>query len=127
VDEEVADILAQEGFTSLEEIAYVPIEEITQIPDFDEEIANELRNRAKDALLTRAIASEEDISKAGIADDLLNMEGMDNKLALELAKLGIKTMEDLAEQAVDDLLVIDGMDEERAGKLILTARAPWFA
>ncbi|MFZ9583951.1 MAG: transcription termination factor NusA [Pseudohongiellaceae bacterium] len=127
VDEEVADILAQEGFTSLEEIAYVPIEEITQIPDFDEEIANELRNRAKDALLTRAIASEEDISRAGIADDLLNMEGMDNKLALELAKLGIKTMEDLAEQAVDDLLVIDGMDEERAGKLILTARAPWFA
>ena len=127
VDEEVADILAQEGFTSLEEIAYVPIEEITQIPDFDEEIANELRNRAKDALLTRAIASEEDISKAGIAADLLNMEGMDNKLALELAKLGIKTMEDLAEQAVDDLLVIDGMDEERAGKLILTARAPWFA
>jgi transcription termination/antitermination protein NusA len=127
VDEDVAEILAQEGFTSLEEIAYVPLEEIAQIQDFDEEIADELRNRAKDALLARAIASEEDISKAGIADDLLNMEGMDNKLALKLAGIGIKTMEDLAEQAVDDLMVIDGMDEERAGKLILTARAPWFA
>lgn len=127
VDEEVADILVNEGFTTLEEIAYVPLEEIAQIQDFDEEIANELRNRAKDALLTRAIASEEDISKAGIADDLLNMEGMNNKLALAMAGIGIKTMEDLAEQAVDDLMVIDGMDEEKAGQLILTARAPWFA
>jgi transcription termination/antitermination protein NusA len=127
VDEEVAEILAQEGFASLEEIAYVPLEEIAQIQDFDEEIANELRNRAKDALLTRAIESEEKISKAGIAEDLLNMEGMDQKLALQMAGIGIKTMEDLAEQAIDDLMVLDGMDEERAGKLILTARAPWFA
>jgi N utilization substance protein A len=126
VDEEVADILVQEGFTTLEEIAYVPLEEITQIQDFDDEIADELRNRAKDALLTRAIASEEDISKAGIADDLLNMDGMDNKLALAMAGIGIKTMEDLAEQAVDDLMGINGMTEEKAGQLILTARAPWF-
>ena len=126
VDEEVADILVQEGFTTLEEIAYVPLEEITQIQDFDDELADELRNRAKDALLTRAIASEEDISKAGIADDLLNMDGMDNKLALAMAGIGIKTMEDLAEQAVDDLMGINGMTEEKAGQLILTARAPWF-
>jgi N utilization substance protein A len=127
VDEEVAEILAQEGFTSLEEIAYVPLEEIAQIQDFDEEIANELRNRAKDALLTRAIASEEDINKAGIAEDLLSMEGVDNELALALAKIDIKTMEDLAEQSIDELMVIDGMDEERAGQLIMAARAPWFA
>ena len=127
VDEEVADILVQEGFTTLEEIAYVPLEEIAQIQDFDEEIANELRNRAKDALLTRAIASEENLSKAGIADDLLNMEGIDSQLALALAGIGVKTMEDLAEQAIDDLMGIAGMDEERAGKLIMTARAPWFA
>ena len=127
VDEEVADILVQEGFTTLEEIAYVPLEEIAQIQDFDEEIANELRNRAKDALLTKAIASEEKITKAGIADDLLNMDGINNELALSLAAIGIKTMEDLAEQSIDDLMEINGMDEEQAGKLIMTARAPWFA
>src|SRR5690606_22924590 len=98
-----------------------------QIQDFDEEIANELRNRAKDALLTRAIASEEDISKAGIADDLQNMKGVDSKLALARAVNGVKSMEDLAEQSIDDLMQIDEMDEERAGKLIMTARAPWFA
>ncbi|MDR2212305.1 MAG: transcription termination factor NusA [Pseudomonadales bacterium] len=127
VDEEVADILAQEGFTSIEEIAYVPLEEIAGIQDFDEEIADELRNRAKDALLTKAIASEEDISKAGIADDLLNMEGMSNDIALALSKLGILSMEELAEQAIDDLLEIDGMDEAKAGQLIMAARAPWFS
>jgi N utilization substance protein A len=127
VDEEVADILAQEGFTSLEEIAYVPIEEIAQIQDFDEEIANELRNRAKDALLTKAIASEEKINKAGIAEDLLNMEGMTHELALKLSEIGVLTMEDLAEQSIDDLMVIRGMDEEKAGQFIMAARAPWFA
>jgi len=127
VDEEVADILVQEGFTTIEEIAYVPLEEIAHIQDFDEEIANELRNRAKDALLTRAIASEEDITKAGIADDLLNMEGIDSKLALALAGIGVKNMEELAEQSIDDLMVIEGMDEGKAGQLIMTARAPWFA
>lgn len=127
VDEDVAEILVQEGFTTLEEIAYVPLEEISGIQDFDEEIANELRARAKDALLTRAIASEEDISKAGIQDDLLNMEGVDNELALALSKIGVLSMEDLAEQSIDELMEIEGMDEERAGKLIMTARAPWFA
>ena len=127
VDEDVADILVQEGFTSIEEIAYVPIEEIADIQDFDEEIANELRNRAKDALLTKAIASEEKITKAGIAEDLLSMEGMTNELALAMSKLAILTMEDLAEQAIDDLMEIEGMDEEKAGQLIMAARAPWFA
>jgi N utilization substance protein A len=127
VDEDVAEILVQEGFTTLEEIAYVPLEEISNIQDFDEEIANELRARAKDALLTRAIASEEDISKAGIKDDLLNMEGMDNELALALSGINVLSMEDLAEQSIDELMVVAGMDEERAGKLIMTARAPWFA
>jgi N utilization substance protein A len=127
VDEEVAEILAQEGFSSLEEIAYVPLEEIAQIQDFDEEIAEELRNRAKDALLTRAIASEETISQAGIADDLLAMEGMTTELALALAEIGVKSMEDLAEQSIDELMQVDGMDEEKAGQLIMAARAPWFA
>ncbi len=126
VDEEVAEVLVQEGFTSLEEIAYVPLDEILGIEGFDEEIANELRNRAKDALLTQAIASEEDLSSANIADDLLNLEGMDDALALALAKIGILSMEDLAEQSIDELMGIDNMDEERAGKLIMTARAPWF-
>jgi N utilization substance protein A len=126
VDEDVAEVLVQEGFTSLEEIAYVPLDEILAIEGFDEEIANELRNRAKDALLTQAIASEENISSANIADDLLNMEGMDDQLALALSEMEILTMEDLAEQSVDELMVIEGMDEERAGKLIMTARAPWF-
>lgn len=126
VEEDVAEILVQEGFTSLEEIAYVPLDEILAIEGFDEEIANELRNRAKDALLTQAIASEENLSSANIADDLLGMDGMDDKLALQLSKKGILTMEDLAEQAVDELMDIEGMNEERAGKLIMTARAPWF-
>ena len=126
VDEEVSEVLVQEGFTSLEEIAYVPLDEILAIEGFDEEIANELRNRAKDALLTQAIASEENLSSANIADDLLNLEGMDDGLALALAKIGILSMEDLAEQSIDELMEIDDMDEERAGKLIMTARAPWF-
>ena len=107
-------------------IAYVPLDEILAIEGFDEEIANELRNRAKDALLTQAIASEEDISSANIADDLLTMEGMNDQLALEMSKKGILTMEDLAEQSVDELMDIEGMDEEKAGELIMTARAPWF-
>jgi N utilization substance protein A len=126
VDEDIAEILVSEGFTSLEEIAYVPLEEILSIDGFDEDIANELRNRAKDALLTQAIASEEGLSSAKVADDLINMEGMDDTLALALARKGVLCMEDLAEQSIDELMDIDGMDEERAGKLIMTARAPWF-
>lgn len=127
IDEDVADVLVEEGFTSLEEVAYVPLEEFLAIEGFDEEIAEELRARAKDALLTQALASEEELAKAEPADDLLNMEGMDRNLAYLMANMSIITMEDLAEQSVDDLLVIDGMDEEKAAALIMKAREPWFA
>jgi N utilization substance protein A len=127
VDEDVAGILVDEGFTSLEEVAYVPLEEMTSIDGFDEDIAEELRARAKDALLTLAIASEEQLGDQTPADDLLNMDGMERQLAFVLANRGIVTMEDLAEQGVDELMDIEGMTEERAGELIMTARAPWFA
>lgn len=127
VDEDVATVLAEEGFTSVEEVAYVPLEEMVAIEGFDEEIAEELRARAKNALLTKALASEEELANTDPAEDLLAMEGMDPVLAKQLASLGIVTMEDLAEQSVDELLDIDGMDSERAAALIMTARAPWFA
>jgi len=127
VDEEVAAILVQEGFSSVDEIAYIPVEEMLGIEEFDEDIINELRDRANDAILTRAIAKEEAISDAHPADDLLEMEGMDNDLAHVLASRGVVTMEDLAEQSVDELMEIDGMDEKRAGELIMKAREPWFA
>tara|TARA_R100001230_G_C5682456_1_gene189920 strand:- start:1848 stop:2411 length:564 start_codon:yes stop_codon:yes gene_type:complete len=126
VDEDVAELLVSEGFTSLEEIAYVPMDELLSIDGFDEDIAKELRDRARDALLTQAIASEEGLSSANLEADLLNMEGMDDALAMSLAEKGILNMEDLAEQSIDELMDIDGMTEERAGKLIMTARAPWF-
>ncbi|GAA6154396.1 transcription termination factor NusA [Pseudoteredinibacter isoporae] len=127
VDEDVAGVLVEEGFTSLEEVAYVPLEEMLNIEGFDEDIAEELRARAKDALLTQALATEEAIESAQPAEDLLTMEGMDKALAVQLASRGIPTMEDLAEQSVDELMEIDGMDEERAAALILKAREPWFA
>jgi N utilization substance protein A len=126
VDEEVAAILVQEGFSSIEEVAYVPVAEMLEIEEFDEEIVNELRARAKDILVTEEISNEEH-GGAEPEQDLLEMEGMDQELADILASRGVTTMEDLAEQAVDDLMEIDGMDEERAAKLIMTARAPWFA
>ncbi|MBD3670963.1 MAG: transcription termination/antitermination protein NusA [Gammaproteobacteria bacterium] len=127
VDEDVASILVAEGFSSLEEVAYVPVQEMLEVEEFDEEIVNELRNRARDALLTRAITSEEHFGEKEPSQDLLEMEGMNESLAIELAKRGVATMEDLAEQAVDDLTVIEGVDEDMAAKLIMTARAPWFA
>ena len=127
VDEEIAMIFVQEGFSSIEEVAYVPSKELLGIDEFDEDIVQELRDRARDMLLTRAIADEEKLNDAAPAEDLLGLEGMDVSLAYQLARKGIVTQEDLAEQAVDDLLEIDGMDETRAGKLIMTARAPWFA
>lgn len=127
VDEDVSLVLVEEGFTTLEEVAYVPLEEMVNIEGFDEEIAEELRARAKDALLTQAIASEEQLEGSEPAEDLLNMDGMDRHLAFVLASKGIITMEDLAEQAIDDLLGIEDLDEEKAGELIMTARAPWFA
>ncbi|HYA38045.1 MAG TPA: transcription termination factor NusA [Candidatus Methylomirabilis sp.] len=126
VDENVATVLVQEGFTNLDEVAYVPKQELLAVEEFDEELVDELRNRARDLLLTKAIAQEEKISLAEPAQDLLEMQGMDENTAHLLAARGIKTMEELAEQAVDDLLEIDGMTDERARELIMTARAPWF-
>ncbi|TXH69698.1 MAG: transcription termination/antitermination protein NusA [Thiothrix sp.] len=122
VDEEVAIILVEEGFSTLEEVAYVPREEFLEIEAFDEDIVNELRERARTALLTEAIAKDTPIP----ADDLLTMNGMDKELAYKLAEKGVRTMEDLAEQSVDELLEIEGMDETRAAQLIMTAREPWF-
>jgi N utilization substance protein A len=127
VDEDVAAVLVEEGFTTLEEVAYVPLEEMLAIEGFDEDIAEELRARAKDALLTQALASEERLEGVAPAEDLLNMEGMDQSLAINLASRGIITMEDLAEQSVDDLSGIEGVDATRAAALIMKAREPWFA
>ncbi|WP_415893249.1 transcription termination factor NusA [Neptuniibacter sp. PT8_73] len=127
VDEDVAEVLVEEGFTTLEEVAYVPVDEMLEIDGFDEAIVEELRKRAKDALLNLAIASEEKLDSAEPAADLLEMDGMDKHLAYLLAAQGVITMEDLAEQSIDDLLDIEGLDEERAAALIMTARAPWFA
>ncbi len=128
VDEDVAIVLVEEGFTTIEEIAYVPIDEMSAIEGFDAEIVEELRNRAKDALLTKAIANEEMLSDQQPADDLLEMEGMDRQLAFALASHGVVCMEDLAELAVPDLLEIaPSLSEARAAELIMTARAPWFA
>lgn len=124
VDEEVAEILVQEGFSSLEEIAYVPLAEMNEIEAFDEDTVEELRKRARAALLTEAIANEEKVDEA--AEDLLGMEGMDDDTAHLLASKGVPTMEDLAELAVDELVELTGMDAERAKTLIMTARAPWF-
>ena len=125
VDEEVADILVQEGFTNLEEVAYVPIGEMLEIEALDEDTVNELRRRARNALLTEEIASEEKIENA--AEDLLNMEGMDNLTARTLASKGVSTMDALADLDIEELTEITGMDAERAKQLIMTARAPWFA
>ncbi len=126
VDEEVAIILVQEGFSSIEEVAYVPEKEMLAIEEFDDDLVNELRERAKDIMLTRAIASEEKLGDEKPAEDLLTMEGMDEALAYELASKGVICMEDLAEQSVDELMDITGVDKDRAGELIMTARIPWF-
>jgi transcription termination/antitermination protein NusA len=126
VDEDVATILAQEGFSTIEEVAYVPQAELISIQEFDANIVKELRNRARDVLLTQAIASEESLDQSMPADDLLLLEGMSPDLALALARRGVRTREDLADQSVDDLADIEGLAAEEAGKLIMTARAPWF-
>jgi len=128
VDEEVAAILVQEGFSSVDEVAYVPVSEMLAIEEFDEDIVEELRGRAKDVLLTRAISNEETLTSVEPADDLREMEGMNLDLAYKLAQNGVVTMEDLAEQSVDELLSIDeSMGEEQAAQLIMKAREPWFA
>jgi len=125
VDEEVADILVQEGFNTLEEVAYVPLEEMLEIESFDEATVNELRSRARNSLLTAAIASEEQVEH-GI-EDLLKLEGMDEQTARTLAAKGVTTQDQLADLDVDELVEFSGMDSERANTLIMTARAPWFA
>jgi N utilization substance protein A len=125
VDEEVADILIQEGFSTLEEVAYVPINEMMEIESFDENTVNELRSRARNALLVQAIASEESLD--GVQQDMLQLVGMDNQLAAKLAAQGVKTRDDLADLAVDELAEMTGMEEERAKELIMAARAHWFA
>jgi N utilization substance protein A len=126
VDEEIAAILVQEGFSTIEEVAYVPEKELLAIEEFDEALVNELRQRAKDLLLTRAIAAEEQRNDAKPAEDLLTLEGMDEELAYNLAGRGILTIEDLAEQSIDELIGFGEITEERAGQLIMAARAPWF-
>jgi N utilization substance protein A len=126
VDQEVATILVQEGFSSIEEVAYVPAAELRQIEEFDESIVEELRNRARDVLLTQAIASEEKMDEREPAQDLLELEGMDRELAFVLASRGVITREDLAEQSIDDLEDIQTLDAPRAAKLIMAARAHWF-
>jgi transcription termination/antitermination protein NusA len=127
VDEDVALILAQEGFSSLEEVAYVPEKEMLDIEEFDADIVTELRSRSRDVLLTRAIANEEQLESAEPAQDLLEMEGITQELALTLASKGIATVDDLAEQAVDELIEIEGIDEKQAATLIMKARESWFA
>jgi N utilization substance protein A len=126
VDEDVASILASEGFSTIEEIAYVPQAELKSIEAFDEDLIKELRNRARDVLLTQAIASEESLDQSMPSDDLLLLEGMSPDLALALARRGVRTREELAEQAIDDITDIEGLGAEEAGKLIMKARAHWF-
>ena len=126
VDKDVAAILAQEGFSTLEEVAYVPVNELLAIDEFNEDIVEELRSRARDVLLTKAIATEEILDQSEPAEDLLSLEGMDKELAYELASQGIVTREDLAEQAVNDLEDIKSLEPERAANIIMKARASWF-
>jgi len=125
VDEEVAGILVEEGFATLEEVAYVPIDEMLEIESFDETTVNELRARARNALLTQAIVSEERVEHD--IEDLMKVETMDNDTARLLAAKGIGTQEALADYAADDLIELTGLDAERAKQLIMAARAPWFA
>jgi len=124
VDEDVAIILAAEGFSSIEEVAYVPESEFLSIEEFDEDIVEELRGRARDALLMKAISQEESVDEP--QQDLLEMDGMNTELANKLASKSICSMEDLAELAVDELQEIEEMSDESASALIMTARAPWF-
>ncbi len=125
VDEEVADVLVQEGFSTIEEIAYVPLSEMLEMESFDEDTINELRARARNVLLTAEIASEEKVEH--VAEDLATMEGMDAETVRKLAEHGVDNVEALADLSTDDLVEMTGMEEERAKALIMTARAPWFA
>ena len=125
VDEDVADILVREGFNTLEEVAYVPLDEMLEIEALDEETVNELRSRARNALLNAAIVNEERVEHS--IEDLLKIEGVDEAIARALASKGVGTQEQLADLDAEELIEITGMDEERANQLIMAARAPWFA
>jgi N utilization substance protein A len=127
VGEDVASILVHEGFSNIEEVAYVPESELLDIEEFDEEIVTEIRRRARDALLTQLIAKEEVLDENAPEADLMELEGMNERLAYRLAEKGIRSQEDLAELAVDELKEIDDMSDEAAAALIMAARAPWFA
>jgi transcription termination/antitermination protein NusA len=128
IDEDFAGVLVDEGFTSLEEIAYVPVNELLDIEGLDEEMVEELRERAKNVLATKALAAEENLEGAKPADDLLALEGLEAHLAFVFASKGIITLEDLAEQAVDDLIEIEELNDEKAGELIMAARnICWFS
>lgn len=124
VDEEIADILIAEGFTSLEEVAYVPLQEMLEIESFDEDTVNELRTRAKDALLTMEIAQEERVG--AVAQDLRELEGLDAEMIGKLAAKGVHSLDDLADLAVDELTEITGHSEDDAKTLIMKAREHWF-
>jgi N utilization substance protein A len=125
VDEEIADLLIAEGFTSLEQVAYVPLEEMLEIESFDEDTVNELRTRAKDALLTMEIALEE--SAQAVSLDLRDLEGVTPELIAKLAEAGVHSRDDLADLAVDELIEISGQSEDEAKTLIMKAREHWFA
>mgnify|MGYP001827755144 FL=1 len=127
VGEDVANILVQEGFSNIEEVAYVPESELLEVEEFDEEIVTEIRRRARDALLTQLIAKEEVLDENAPEADLLGLEGMSERLAFRLAEKGVRSQEDLAELSVDELIEISEMSEEDAAELIMKARAPWFA
>ena len=114
----------RDRFSTIEEIAYVPLNEMLEIEAFDEDTVNELRNRARNVLLTEAIVDEEQLEN--VADDLLNLEGMDKPLAAKLARSNIRTRDDLADLAADELVELSGIEDERAKNLITTARAHWF-
>jgi N utilization substance protein A len=124
VDEEVANILIGEGFSSLEEIAYVPVAELLEIEAFDQETVEELRTRARNALLTEAIAREENLDQTDRS--LLDLEGMETELAIKLSSSGVRSRDELADLGVDELTEMTGIDAERAGRLIMAARAHWF-
>ena len=127
VGEDVANILVQEGFSNIEEVAYVPESELLEIEEFDEEIVTEIRRRARDALLTQLIAKEEVLDQNAPEEDLLELEGMTERLAFRLAEKGVRSQEDLAELSVDELQEFDELSDEEAAQLIMAARAPWFA
>jgi len=127
VGEDVANILVQEGFSNIEEVAYVPESELLEVEEFDEEIVTEIRRRARDALLTQLIAKEEVLDENKPAEDLMQLEGMTERLAYRLAEMKVRTQEDLAELSVDELIDINEMSEDAAAELIMAARAPWFA